>query len=595
MKIPCYRFGNLPEYNLDDSLINLKKRALKSKLHFDSCIPVGVTERDLYSNIINGELFATLYKIKKGSNIIVLTNKEKNLIYDCGIIFTLNVISLEQFFPFLDNVCYLPDSYRNYQNLLKKIAYLKKRHIDLDFFIKFYNFCDKKIKRKIHDISLLDRVFYFFPITSYQEVFKFKENRVNRSILALDFNSMFSDAMSGYFPNPKDLKIINLNRIYIHNESLKYGIYKVSLRHPDLFISQYHPFRFFFLFKYYPFSVSENDIIETFLTNKEIEYYSKHFREIYLSDAIVSDNTILHPLVVNRDQLYAERMNYKKQENTTLAKLNKQLLAMLHSVSNAKINCSTNFDNPLEIYEFLSEKFGVVIPKNLTPAELMTLLDRKNFFLTISGNYLKLTYPNNIQNTNIYSLYAFVISNARLKMMKTIEYLLEFSNLDICYANVDSIHVSIPKDRREEFVFFLKDKELLGEKLGQLKIENYSDYGLWLSPGKYWLYNSDKIIQSRNSCLQQDFDDNHNNIRMKKKYYIPNQINEFTVSKECNLSLRKTLSVRKKLLNYSFLRFSVNEIENCNSQKQKEIKDIFLQEVDKLKNFISKKTSPNNT
>ena len=82
---------------------------------------------------------------------------------------------------------------------------------------------------------------------------------------------------------------------------------------------------------------------------------------------------------------------------------------------------------------------------------------------------------------------------------------------------------------------------------------------------------------------------------MKKKYYIPNQINEFTVSKECNLSLRKTLSVRKKLLNYSFQRFSVNEIENCNSKKQKEIKDIFLQEVDKLKIFISKKTSPKNT
>ena len=594
MKISCFRFGNNPSVDIQEESAVLKRRKLSKKLVFDQFTPIGVANNKLFSKNICGELLSSLYKLDNDANIIVLTNREKLLIFESGILHQQNIISLEEYFPFLKGIYFASDAKKNFENLIKWISYLKSRTVNLDFFHNYYRECDKKLKRKLYKISSLDQFFFFFPIYAYQEVFKFKQNSPEKQIISLDFNSMYSDSMSGLFPNPRKLKKISIKDFFHNGRKLSYGIYRAILEHPDEFIQKYHAIKFFHLSKTYPLAINKTDRIETYLTNLEIDYYSEHFEKIYIEEGIISEEVIRHPLLKNRDNLYSDRLNFKKQNNIFFANLRKYMLTILHSVSNSNVKASRYFNNTEQVCEFLKNQFGFDIPTDESQKNrlLLSLINR-NFYFQFSYDGLKLTYPQFSQSQNVYSLFAFVVSNARLKMMKTIELLKQFPNLDICYINVDSIHVSIKRHDLNEFNNFLQKNNLLGEKLGQLKIETVADYGLWVSPGKYWLYSNSEIIQSRNSCLQQPFDNNSHNIRLSQKKVILQKTDEYIVPNIIDIIIRKTFSVRKKLNEQDnrFERFTVDEIKNITTDYEKHQKSIFTNEIISLKNYMSEKNN----
>ena len=92
----------------------------------------------------------------------------------------------------------------NYKQLLKKIEFLKKQNIPIKKISTVYSdLFLHKVERKIRNKSKLDRAFRLYTLSGYQEVFKIKEARSDRSILCFDFNSMYPSLLDESFFDPK--------------------------------------------------------------------------------------------------------------------------------------------------------------------------------------------------------------------------------------------------------------------------------------------------------------------------------------------------------------------------------------------------------
>jgi hypothetical protein len=92
-----------------------------------------------------------------------------------------------------------------------------------------------------------------------------------------------------------------------------------------------------------------------------------------------------------------------------------------------------------------------------------------------------------------------ILANSRLKMLKAIEKLSAHHSVEICYCNIDSIHVSILKS---ELSNFLEENEnIIGKKIGELKIEAISDTGYWFDVGRYWLISNGEVNIFKNSLI----------------------------------------------------------------------------------------------
>lgn len=588
MKINAYRFGNKSINFVKDSRMTVLKRRVISQLgSFEDYILSGVDKKTFISDGGKKQFIVeAINKLKGKSRILVLTKKEKYFIYKCGILNNICVIALEDVFPFLKGIFYCSNSEKNLLNLKMTIKKCKKHSLNLSFFIDNYNRLQKKIVRKIYKINKLDYNFFYLSVAPYQEVFKFTEENPKKEIIALDFNSMYSYSMTGLFPDPSDLEYHRIMQFYDGGINLQNGVYKVELSNPDRFINDFHSIKFVHNLKVFPFKFGEGDVVETLLTKDEIEYYSKHFKAIYLKEGITSKRDILHPLIKNRDQLFNIRLHFKKQNNEELAKLHKILLTFLHSIPNAKSSKKRNFYSLKSIVEFLDKEFGIDKSREISDAAFLMQINRASFNISIKSNKFSLTYPNYKSNVNVYSLYSYIIARARIKMMKTIEYMIQFDNLEICYTNVDSIHVSIDKNKKEEFFAYLNKANLIGNNLGQMKIEVTADKGYWLSPGRYWLLdNSDKILQSKNIGVMNKYSSNEIDV-IRKKISMKKYGSEL-LPIEQKITLFKSHFVRKSLLTDKFERMTIDKILDNKYRNNREeiIKKLNL----KVKKLISRK------
>ena len=187
-----------------------------------------------------------------------------------------------------------------------------------------------------------------------------------------------------------------------------------------------------------------------------------------------------------------------------------------------------------------------------------------------------------MNDTNIYSLYSLVIANSRVKMMKTIELFQKFSELEVCYTNVDSIHVSIPKDKFKQFKQYLEDNKLIGEELGRLKIENISQHGVWFFPGRYWLYDNDHIVQFKNVNLNSK--DKNNLLSSQKRITFGVNAGEFVIPLFYKQSINDTCYLRKVLEENNFRRKQISEIVNFEFDKNNKslLKKRFREEFSRL-------------
>ncbi|WP_172379310.1 hypothetical protein [Vibrio sp. Vb339] len=516
--------------------------------------------------IYNGQLyslekFTLLVEAMNLRDLIVLTSKEKMLLAENGFNDFHNVYVLEENFPVFPGVKYHDDLTRNFHELsrcLIKIRSLGIRGVSLG--IDTVTRGMRKVNRKIRWKNELDSNFYFSTFSGYQEVFKIKEECDNRVVIALDYNSMFASCMSGDFLDPKKLSYKTFN-IEFGTESIKPGFYRVRLVNPKTsFIKKFHPFRFVKLKKSYAFKMKDEDVLELFLFESEIEYYSGHFESVIIIDGIISDDSIKHPLANYSNKLYNKRLKAKKENNRTLELLLKFKLAMLHSSTNKVFKKRKNFDSKLELVRFVEREFCFVRPDDCSINTFLDFLAKTTTFsIEIKSNGILLEYPSYNESGQIFSLTARVLANARLKMTKTIEYLLDFESIELCYVNVDSIHISIPKTLQP--AFFHYSNALISEGLGDLKIQSIASRGYWLDVGRYWLIDNGNVKKFANVGFNSSGSDKP--FVSQRKKLIRYKSSAFDFCKPYYVNIEDSFTFKNRLLNDGkYERYSFEEINS---------------------------------
>lgn len=584
----CYRFGNkLPEFSLENNKIRtIAKRKLKSKPQ--NYLYLGVDARYAYDEQGKHELVSYAYSLPTGTQLVVLTIKEKELIINSGFLKNIVIHCFEQKFSFFKNICYIDDCEINYRNLLSNIKKSEGYHLDFNYLNSFYISYHKKLCRKIPYKSSLDNLFMFFPIFPYQEVFKYTEEDQDRAVVALDFNSMYSSVMLENFLDPKNLEYEDNCSLYTPNQHLRKGMYFVTLRDPDEFAEKFHAMRNVRFLKSFPFIFGDQNVsVETILSDEELEFYGNHFKYIYIKSSITSRTVIKHPLASNCRSLYQKRKHFKGK-NDELAGLHKFLLTILHSVSNSRKICKYKFHDTNEAISFLDQVYGIQKSKDMDDYLFLMTLDRNGFEVDFRDSYLYLSAPLVVNSSNIYSLYSSVIAKSRVKMMKTIECLIQFPNVEICYTNVDSIHVSLCRSDTNLFIQYLNDHNLIGDDLGKLKIESQSNHGCWFFPGRYWLYNSNAdIVQFKNINLNLSFI-HSKNIAMHRNFIVPLKLKGTLCPVKFAFNFKNTCYLRKKLQGNKFVRMTLSEIndETFVRKNYKMLRELFLEKGKYLKNMF---------
>jgi hypothetical protein len=112
----------------------------------------------------------------------------------------------------------------------------------------------------------------------------------------------------------------------------------------------------------------------------------------------------------------------------------------------------------------------------------------------------------------VSSFSSYLFAEARVKMLNTLEYIMKFPEClpEICYVNVDSVHISVPSEYAEKIKKYMVEGKLAdtyednannSPQLGKLKLEHEVDKGIWLSPGRYWLIKDNKLESYVNALM----------------------------------------------------------------------------------------------
>ncbi len=435
-------------------------------------------------------------------------------------------------FPFL--------SYVEYDNLslLEQYNILKERYEDCKRLFEFeekyrtiqqqFSFKLKfKQSRKLRFKSLLDNNFFFAVKPGFADIFKLLENRPNRKIYQLDVNSMHPFAMTKEnYSNPRDLSYYKTNNIEdILLDKITNGIFncvlkiKSTLNEKDLNFIKYFPFNEIKEQTTIPINITKNDTINILLHANEIKFYSKYF-DITLEDGVYSENSISHPLKKWVLDTYDKRL----QSSGIQKDFYKFILVLSHSIA-------LTFTSKTELLDIESLKiiFEQEYQMNYNNEEL----SNKYFSIKeIKNNSARLKSYDIKNSNNVYSLYSQVLANTRIHLLELYEKIHNSSKeFELCYCNIDSLHISIPSDKEELFKDTIKDL-ISPTELGKLKIESITNRGIWFEPGRYWLFNDNKLVNFKNTI----FNDNNKDYKciFKKVSYYKNKkyhLNYFSLFK----------------------------------------------------------------
>lgn len=92
-----------------------------------------------------------------------------------------------------------------------------------------------------------------------------------------------------------------------------------------------------------------------------------------------------------------------------------------------------------------------------------------------------------------------IVAFSRIVMLKMMEKIAQIApDTEICYTNIDSIHFSLPSKHLELALSTLRMGA--SDRMGDYRIEAVARGGLWLEPGRYWLY-SNNVEKFRNRSI----------------------------------------------------------------------------------------------
>ena len=562
-------------------LITLIPFKVRKENIFDKCILCGVDKTRCYVN--NEYVPLRLFSPSKfrDHTILVLTSRERHYLrVACGYT-NIKIIALEKEVPYLRDLKYINDAKKNFYYLNR--IFPKSKALYGKPFSYYSNYFFNKLAKKIKKISSLDQQFALTQSGGVQEVFTLKETRPNRRIITYDFNSMYpSCIVNAIFPDPRKLIYKKINSNYDDKKEIGYGVFHVILSKPkDDFVKKYHSIKFNYLTKPFIFQIRDDDTVETLLHTNEIKFYSKHFKQIQIIEGIFSEKGIKHPLSNTIKKLYKRRLAAKKNNNKEYEAFIKQLLTICCSSSKSSRKRSATL-NPIEInqlFNFLNEELGLDIPNNMPRSLFLKMITSRNkFHFRTDGESIYFDYPrySSPQQVSVFSSYLF--AEARIKMLNAMEYITSFKECDveICYVNVDSVHINVPLEYGEKLKKYIVNGGLADTtddvvngtpKLGKLKLEYEADKGIWLSPGRYWLFKDNNLLAYVNALM--NIKRIHSIAAQEKTFDIRKIIdNDLVYLTRKRLTIASCLSFSKKISSSDnknhllFERFNFNEIKD---------------------------------
>jgi hypothetical protein len=298
------------------------------------------------------------------------------------------------------------------------------------------------------------------------------------------------------FPKPASLRHVVFDRKLHPEEILPLGLYRCLLSGPTTdFIRDHNPFRVFYSGRRLMASLSEP--VEIDLNEFELAYYRRHFQHIHLIDAALSDDTIQHPLAKEALRSFARRKNFRSQGNKPLADREKFLATLLSSCTDRPRRMRRLFRSQDEAMEHLRVVFGIQ-PRADEPEMAIEKWIRRGKSLTVTevpgGVAVEAIDINS--GSACFMLGQRIVARGRTILLEMMERIISSApGAEICYANIDSIHFSLPTSHLREVMDALRAQA--SDDMGSFKIEAITRHGLWLEPGRYWLY-SDVVEKFRN-------------------------------------------------------------------------------------------------
>ena len=305
------------------------------------------------------------------------------------------------------------------------------------------------------------------------------------------------------------------------------------------------------------------DTIETVISKEEVLYFSNFFDSIDIIEGLFSADSIQHPLLKNGLETYKQRLYHRRRGDKVNEELCKISMQYMHSSTNQKKYSTISFGSIDEIREFLSKNFLLDL-ELASDGEIIDFLTKNKYFdIVYQKKSYKLSYININSNSVVYSLSAQVISNARVKMLKTIDRFLSFTSVELCYANVDSIHISIEKSAVEKFL--IENSDIISDELGAMKVEAIANRGYWFDVGRYWLKMNDKVVLYKNKGFNQK--NSHNIYASRRKIIKLINEYEFTHTDTYTMKIEKSFSYQKRVEHQSifesiFTRFEYDEVKD---------------------------------
>ena len=510
-----YRFhgsGDLPN-GREPVLLRKRTRSQRAPLHLISADPYTITD-ELGTRPI--ETYRNLTEARP----ITLTRREADLIAlaNPGIV---PPEVLEDLHPWLPEQRYLNDSASSF-DALRTIVRRYDRHL-----VSPTSYCDEKwstICNALRRRSLLDARFYTAWHLPIQDVHILEERRQDRSVIAIDFNGMYPACMQQPFPKPADLRLISLDRKLDETETLGIGLYRCILEGPSTdFITRYNPLRSFHCGRHLRTGLDE--AIEVDLNEFEVEFFRKHFRAIHLVESIVSDKTVRHPLAKEVQRSFANRRSYHKQGNKALADREKFLATLMASCASRPSRPRRRFSTRSLAMDAMKGTYGIDVP--LDEPETATeiwLQGRRGIRLLEEADAVIVQGPDLRDGSACHLLGQRIVARGRMILLAMMERIHACApDVQICYTNIDSIHFSLPTEHLDKVLAWLRSE--CSEEMGSFKIEALTRHGLWLEPGRYWLY-SDGIEKFRNRGIgdrRQPFKDHaiHVASRQLDKLHVP--------------------------------------------------------------------------
>jgi hypothetical protein len=522
-----YRFDGPARLLVNAEPVLLRKRKKRPLTPFwlvaaDAC---SITDKD-------GTRPIETYRCLSGQRAVTLTRQESDSIAlsNPGM---QPPMALEDLQPWLPKQSYRNDSVSSFRTLKSIVKQFDQK------FVYASAYCDQKwntVCNSLRQKNALDARFYTAWHLPIQEAYVLEENRPGRSVVAIDFNGMYLACMQHLFPKPSGLRLVRLNTALCESTALSCGLYRCIIEGPlTEFIISHNPFRSFYSGR--QLRTRLDDPVEVDLNEFELEFFRHHFKRIYLIEAVISDKVVAHPLAKEVRRSFAKRRNYRHQGNKALADREKYIATLMTSCSHRPARLSQTFETLGQAMASLGIMYGIV-PSNDEPevATSVWLQGRKGISLRSQNPNTAMQGPNTHDGSACFLLAQRIVARGRIVLLEMMErILLRGTDIEICYTNIDSIHFSLPTEHLAPLLGWLKSEG--SDALGSFKIESVTRHGLWLEPGRYWLY-SDEIVKFRNRSIgsqRQPFKD-------YSTYVVNRQLGELNVPIKATIRMDRSMS-----------------------------------------------------